>query len=138
MIEIIPSSPTQNDTVILKVTGQGCVIDKKLIDNNPVFTGEVVKSSGCFATHPAYTFSFPLGKLQTGNYTARHFIRIVDLNSQPTVNGPPTLVTHQETTTFKVTASQARNIPTLDTASIILLTMVLALTVGKFIRKQST
>ena len=129
MIEIIPSSPTQNDTVILRVADAGCVIDNKLINDNPVFTGEVSTSSACFDVIPSYEFSFTLGQLQPGTYTARH-LKLVDPG--------PTVQSFLETTTFKVTASQARNIPTLDTASIILLTMVLALTVGKFIRKQST
>ena len=131
MVEIIPSSPTQNDIVILKVTGQGCVAQHELIDSNPVFTGDVAISVVCFTLPPQYTFSFSLGKLQPGSYTARHLVRVIELDNGPTIS------TSLETTTFKVTASQAKSIPTLDTASILLLTMVLALTVGRFMRKKS-
>ena len=131
MIEIIPSSPSESDIVTLKVEQPACIGagPVRLINENPVFTVEVT-TGGCFQPPAALRQSFIIGQLLPGQYTARIVF----------VKGPGDGATSgiAATKTFTVSASQARNIPTLDTASIILLTMVLALTVRKFMRRQSS
>ncbi len=121
MIQIIPSTPVDSDVVTLRVTGSGCVKNTQLIDNNPVFTAEIILEQSCFATPPGYDFSFSLGQLSPGNYTGHHRV---------TIDGATSSIV--ESTAFAVLGEQARSIPTLGTTSLMLLAMLFALTANKF------
>ncbi len=133
MIEIMPSSPTESDVVTLKVVKTACHNgDVRLINENPVFTIEL-KTGICFQPLPTLAESFQIGQLPPGNYTARLvFIEASDPGSNPVFTS--SII---ESKVFTVSGSQARSIPTLDTISIILLTMTLALTVRKFMGKKA-
>jgi hypothetical protein len=129
MIEIMPPLPTESDVVTLKVVTIACHNgDVRLINENPVFTIEL-KTGICFQPLPILDKSFQIGQLPSGNYTAR-LVFIEASNPVLTSN----II---ESKAFTVSGSQARSIPTLDTISILLLTITLALTVGKFMGKKT-
>ncbi len=133
MIEIMPSLPTESDVVTLKVVTIACHNgDVRLINENPVFTIEL-KTGICFQPLPMLDKTFQIGQLPSGNYTARLvFIEASDPGSNPVLTS--NII---ESKAFTVSGSQARSIPTLDTISILLLTVTLALTVGKFMGKKT-
>jgi hypothetical protein len=131
MIEIIPSLPTKSDVVTLKVEQAACFSgndDVRIVNENPVFTVEITTGI-CFQPVPTLRGSFQIGQLLPGNYTAR----IIFIEGP----GPGASSGIIATEAFTVSGSQARSIPTLDAISILLLTITLALTVGKFMGKKT-
>lgn len=70
MIATVPGSPTVNDSVDLQFTGAGCVNSTSQQRVGDDFQFYIDFSSLCFSPAPAYSYSWNVGVLPEGSYTA--------------------------------------------------------------------
>lgn len=113
-----PANPSSDDSIGITVNGVGCVRDVTRTRVGTNFEFNVDLSSGCFATPPGFTFSWDLGRLAPGNYTATYG-RSVD-GGATTTEGTQSFVVSQGSLPLPVT------IPSNTVSGLIVLTIVLA------------
>lgn len=123
LITINPTNPTSDDNVELVFTLTGCVEQINQVQADTTYELNVIFQGPCFATPPSFNYSWNIGRLGPGSYTA-------SLNIGSNVAETHTFAVLQGVLPFP------SSIPSVGFSGLVLLALAIGLIASKSIQKN--
>ena len=127
MITVNPNNPSSGQNIELVVSGAACVNSTSQSINGSEFQFTVDSSGNCFSPPPGYSYSWDLGSLAEGNYTASHY---------ESVDGGPAVLIESEQ--FSVAAGiNTQAVPVMPSLALALLSFAIVSVVSRRLKLRS-